>query len=160
MRHLGWILGCLLVASCSVSPVIEVDAGSGGHDGGGQGGGSGGASGGAGGVTGGAGGQAGGGAGGAGGQGCAQFEADYASAFIEARMCDLGATGQCQPLASTSLSCPGCMIHVNDTTVLDEIKAKYQQAGCSAVPHPCPAIACIVPGNGVCTVANSGNICQ
>jgi hypothetical protein len=52
------------------------------------------------------------------------------------------------------------MIHVNDTSKLDEIKTKYQQAGCSAVPHVCPAIACVFPGNGICVAANSGDICQ
>jgi hypothetical protein len=52
------------------------------------------------------------------------------------------------------------MIHVNDTSNLDEITAQYQQAGCNTVPHPCPAIACVFPGNGICTATNSGNVCQ
>jgi len=101
-----------------------------------------------------------GGAGGAGGDTCTQLETQYSAALITARMCTLGATGQCQALVNTSLSCPGCKLHVNDTTALDAIAAQYQQLGCAAVPHACPAIACINPGTGACTAADSGNICE
>jgi len=158
MHRIAWICGCLLLASCSLHPVLEVDAGSGGTDGGGTGGG---------GLAG-AGGQAGAqpdasghaGAGGAGGTACAQLESDYSAALTEAEKCDATQTNQCQSVVSISLSCPGCTTHVNDTSKLTEIETKYEQAGCNANPHPCPAIACVFPGTGACVATNSGDVFQ
>jgi len=158
MHRLAWVCGCLLVASCSVQPVLEVDAG-GAPDGGGAGGG-GLAGAGGGGATG-TGGHAGSaGAGGAGGAACAQLESDYSAALTEAKKCDTTNANQCQSVVSTSLSCPGCTTHVNDTSKLNEIETKYEQAACNANPHPCPAIACVFPGTGACVPANSGDVCQ
>jgi hypothetical protein len=61
---------------------------------------------------------------------------------------------QCQATASPSLPCPGCVSHVQNTTTLDQIRAKWQMAGCQS--GPCPGIACIAPGTGACQ-ANPDN---
>jgi hypothetical protein len=49
---------------------------------------------------------------------------------------------------------------VNTTSALDDLQTRYQQGGCNAVPHVCPAIACINPGTGTCVPINSGDLCQ
>jgi hypothetical protein len=61
---------------------------------------------------------------------------------------------QCGLTASPSLQCPGCVVHVNDTTVLDQLRAMFETAHCP--PVPCPAIACVVPASGVCLAQTDG----
>jgi hypothetical protein len=101
------------------------------------------------------------GSGGAGGgKTCTQLENDYSAAFLTARSCSLTAKDQCQILVSTSLACPTCKTHVNDDTALAAIKASYDQAGCSAMTHVCPAIACVNPGSGTCVPINAGDVCM
>ena len=86
-----------------------------------------------------------------GGKSCDALESDYNTALTAAKKCTLGATGQCQQLVNGSLSCPGCKQYVNDTTTLSAIQTEWDDQNCSAVPHACPAIACVVPTTSVCT---------
>lgn len=109
---------------------------------------------GAGGVAGhGGGGQA--GHGGSGGRTCAQLETDYSDALATARQCTPGAVNQCQHLVPTSITCTGCSEYVNDVTTIDTIEGEWSDQDCAATPHPCPQIACIAPGSGICA-ATSG----
>jgi hypothetical protein len=100
------------------------------------------------------------GAGGGGGQGggksCDALETDYGNALTAAKKCTPGATGQCQQLVNSSLSCPGCKQYVNDTTTLSAIQTAWDNQNCSSVPHACPAIACLVPTASVCTSTTTG----
>jgi hypothetical protein len=100
------------------------------------------------------------GTGGSGGQGggksCDALESEYNSAFTAAKKCTLGAANQCQQLVNSSLSCPGCKQYVNDTTTLSALQTEWDDQNCSAVPHLCPAIACVIPTAGVCTSSPTG----
>lgn len=139
------LLLAALPLGCSVNPVETVDAsgrgGSSGHAGTPGGAGAGGT-----------------GAGGA--ASCAQIESDYSSAFNRARVCNASASDPCQLVEPTSLACPTCKVHVNDNTELAPLQTRYDQAGCSAVPHVCPAIACVNPGTAACVPINSGDFCM
>jgi hypothetical protein len=89
---------------------------------------------------------------------CQSLVDDYNAAFAEARTCSpLLTVVQCTQLASASLQCPGCRIHVNDTTRLDAIRAEFDaRTDCPRVP--CPAILCIDPGtSGACVANDSGS---
>ena len=102
------------------------------------------------------GGSPGGGAGGSADAGdtCAALTAAYSVAFQNAVSCNpLPNVVQCVQLASPSLLCPICMQFVNDTTVLDQIRA---QAATQCPAVPCPAIACKEPAGGVCMPADGG----
>ncbi|HVR64892.1 MAG TPA: hypothetical protein VMU50_23505 [Polyangia bacterium] len=89
---------------------------------------------------------------GSGGDTCAKLRAEYDAAFNQARMCNpLAKSVQCQATASPSLPCPGCVEHVQSTTALDDIRARWNEMNCAS--GPCPAIACVLPGTGAC-VAN------
>ena len=107
--------------------------------------------------TGGSGGAGGGTGGGDAGESCGSLIADYAAAFAAARTCNPFLTNvQCTQLASSSLQCPGCPLHVNDTTRLTAIRAAFE-AHTDCLFVPCPAIACIEPRNGACVSNDSGN---
>jgi hypothetical protein len=89
---------------------------------------------------------------------CQSLIADYAIAFEAARTCNpLLTVVQCTQLASASLQCPNCPVHVNDTTRLDEIRAAFQ-ARTDCLFAPCPAILCVDPGtSGACAANDSGS---
>ena len=95
------------------------------------------------------------GTGGGGGKSCGMLESDYGAALSAAKKCNPGATGQCQELVNSSLSCPGCKQYVNDTTALSAIQAEWDDQNCGSTPHVCPAIACLVPTASVCTSSDS-----
>jgi hypothetical protein len=95
----------------------------------------------------------------AGGADCEQIASDYGDAISDAKMCQVGATGQCQILVSTTLPCPTCQVHVNDDHTLQTLKQRYQDAACKP-PRFCPAIACVNPGVPNCAPINSGDRCQ
>ena len=88
---------------------------------------------------------------------CQSLIADYATAFEAARTCSpLLTIVQCTHLASPSLQCPNCTVHINDTTRLDQIRAAFQ-ARTDCLFAPCPAILCINPGtSGACVASDSG----
>jgi hypothetical protein len=90
------------------------------------------------------------------GQSCASLISDYAAAFADAQLCNPFLTiVQCTRTASPSLQCPNCMVHVNDTTRLDAIRAAYQ-ARTDCIVAPCPAILCVLPASGTCQASDSG----
>ena len=183
MRPLLWLSGCLLLLSCSLNSdnltTPPADGGGSGGAGGcprcvptggttGSGGGLG--SGGVvatGGVVGtggavGTGGDRGTGTGGDkgkndGGESCGQLESDYGVALTDAKACTPGAANQCQEPVNSSLSCPGCKQYVNDSTMLEAIAAAWDAANCGATPHACPAIACVLPTQGVCASTSPNN---
>jgi hypothetical protein len=116
---------------------------------------------GAGGATG-TGGKGSGGTTGTGGQGgspsCDTLTTEYTTALAAAKVCTPGATGQCQQMVDSSISCPGCQTYVNDTTTLDTIVSEWTAAGCDKMHFVCPAIACVVPGPASCqTILTPGN---
>ena len=87
---------------------------------------------------------------------CLALRVEYDAAFKQARMCNLAADApqlQCQATASPSLPCPNCVQHVQSTTKLDEIRARWNAMKCPS--GPCPAIACILPGTGACAADSS-----
>jgi hypothetical protein len=94
-----------------------------------------------------------------GGLSCVQIESMYAKALMDARSCNPRAADQCQKTASSSLTgCfTGCLIPVNDNTVVNQLKAEWSNAGCEQPRTPiCPNIACLAP-KGVCQpAANDG----
>ncbi len=68
-------------------------------------------------------------------------------------------TDQCQQSVDSSLSvCPSnCMTFVNDASALNDLKARWQSAGCASQGHvACPAIACVQPTKGSCIAADGG----
>jgi hypothetical protein len=93
-----------------------------------------------------------------GGLTCADLQALYAEALPAARSCDVNASGQCQQLVSSSLSmCPVCTTHVNDSSTLTAIKARWMQAGCdTAVAVIYPEITYVQPGASVCVAVDGG----
>ena len=122
--------------------------------------------GGSGGGTGGHGGAAGGGnsggSGGTGGVSCGDLATQYTDALPAAQSCDLNTSQQCQQFVSSSLSpCfVNCMTYVNDPSILNAIKASWEQAGCNNVAVLCPAIACLQPTNNMCLVGDGGGVCS
>ena len=92
------------------------------------------------------------------GASCQSLIQDYAVAFAEARTCNpFLNTVQCDHLASSSLQCPNCPIHVNSTTSLDAIRAAFQ-ARTDCPSAPCPAILCVNPGvSGQCVPDDGGS---
>jgi hypothetical protein len=155
----GWTICCgqclsPLAGICGPCPATGGSGAAGGaHSAGGTSGGAGGSLGGFGGARGDGGGQT-----LDGGLTCADLQALYAEALPAARSCDVNASGQCQQLVSSSLSvCPVCTTHVNDSSTLTAIKARWMQAGCdTAVAVICPEIACVQPGASVCVAVDGG----
>lgn len=99
------------------------------------------------------------GSGGSGGQDggdiCAALTAMYSDAYQRAVACNPAVNSlQCTAMASTSVVCRGCLVKVHDKTELDQITAQYDAAHCP--PVPCPAIACINPGNSDCVPVDGG----
>src|SRR6185312_15233411 len=89
------------------------------------------------------------------GKSCSQLETDYSDALATAKSCTLGAPDQCKQLVDTSISCPGCKVHVNDTTDLDALTARWTDAGCAQTRAPCPAIACIATLPASCSATSN-----
>jgi hypothetical protein len=96
------------------------------------------------------------GATGDGGDVCTTLEEQYAAALTTAKKCDPQGHNQCQQNVPTSIACPnGCSTMVNDTTPLDDISQKWQDAGCDKIKRICPAVLCVAPGKVMC-VAGQG----
>jgi hypothetical protein len=90
------------------------------------------------------------------GSDCGSLIEEYNAAFAAARTCTPTLNiAQCSQLASASLQCPNCAVHVTDTTRLDAISAAFR-ARTDCPQAPCPAIFCINPGNSGACVANDG----
>jgi len=95
-----------------------------------------------------------------GGKTCQEMIAEYNAAFTEAKMCNplaASVAAECQATASASLPCGNCVTHVQSTKTLDEIRARWNAAGCK--PGVCPAIACINPGTGACMANGTSGVC-
>jgi hypothetical protein len=91
---------------------------------------------------------------------CNGLIAEYEAAFKEAKKCDPTQEAvHCQPMASPSLPCPGCQTHVQITTALDAIRARWDKASCRGPMLICPTIKCVNPGTGVCTASAGGGVC-
>jgi hypothetical protein len=75
--------------------------------------------------------------------------------MVEAKRCNPGLNRlTCQETAPSSLPCGGCTTHVEDTTELNAIRAKWNAANCKS--GICPAIACVLPGVGTCFPTDGG----
>lgn len=147
MRLTPIALAALLTVACGS---ITTSGGTGGQAGQASGQGGTGARGGGSGKGGGSGGTAGTG----GGATCAQLQNDYDTALAQARSCSPGANNQCQQNAPSSLAC-GCETFVNDTSTLDAIRSRWNQANCQN-QTVCPAAACLQPRSSSCRPADGG----
>ena len=86
---------------------------------------------------------------------CKTLTVEYEAALAEARRCNPGANAlQCQATAPYSLPCPSCSTHVQDASKLTAIRARWNASGCKG--GICPAIACVLPGMGVCIPTDGG----
>ena len=87
---------------------------------------------------------------------CQGLVDQYAVAFAAARSCNLALNRvTCGQVASPTLRCPGCSLHVDNTKELDAIRTAYNaRTDCWRVP--CPAYLCISPGTGQCQANDGG----
>jgi hypothetical protein len=100
---------------------------------------------------------AGGSPGDAGSSNCDDLQSQYAATLSSAQSCDPNGSAQCQQLVGSSLSpCSNCTTYVNDSSALDAIAQKWQQAGCGDGVFACPAIACVSPSSPTCLPADGG----
>jgi hypothetical protein len=93
------------------------------------------------------------------GASCSDLASQYGDALAAARSCTVGATDQCQQSVSLSLSVcsSNCMTFVNDASALNDLRARWQSAGCANQRQvACPAIACVQPTKGTCVAADAG----
>lgn len=81
---------------------------------------------------------------------CDDLEAEYAAALARAQMCNPLLKLQCQQQAPGSLACGGCPVWVRDTSELEEVRKKWEGAGCSRCVRACPAILCRLLNEGTC----------
>lgn len=96
-----------------------------------------------------------GGAGGVNPATCNAMFAQYANEMPNAKMCLVGSiVPQCQTGVSSSLGCgSNCITYVQNATTLHQIANNWQAAGCASLIVACPAIACINPQPGICTIS-------
>jgi hypothetical protein len=85
---------------------------------------------------------------------CLSLEQDYQVAVKADQKCFNGVAGQCAKQVPGGLQC-GCPVWVNSTVATDAIRKRFNDAGCNRCIHPCPAIACVNPGTGVCSPATA-----
>jgi hypothetical protein len=87
---------------------------------------------------------------------CDALKVEYTAALKEAKVCNpLSRVAQCQTTASTELACPSCTTHVESTTKLDSIRARWTKAACKS--GICPLIKCLTPGTGACMATDAGS---
>jgi hypothetical protein len=84
-------------------------------------------------------------------QACNALLAEYAEAVRKEQACNPMATSQCLKQTPNRLVC-GCSVWVNTTVLSDEVRMRFQAAGCQKCTSmvACPAIACVNPGTGAC----------
>jgi hypothetical protein len=90
---------------------------------------------------------------------CAAFAAEYAEAIRKEQVCDpASATNQCLKTTPGTLTC-GCPVWVTTTVLSDDVRQRFNAAGCQKCLRftACPAIACVNPGvSGVCMASAGG----
>jgi hypothetical protein len=84
-------------------------------------------------------------------QACTGFVTEYANAIRKEQACNPTAPNQCLKQTPGQLTC-GCPVWVTTTVLSDDVRARFQAAGCLKCFRftACPAIACVNPGTGVC----------
>jgi hypothetical protein len=88
---------------------------------------------------------------------CGTLASEYAAVFVGAKSCMVGAGVQCATSVPVSLApCAGCTDYVNDSSVLDAIRQKWDAAGCGNAKVLCPQIACPQPRGARCASSDAG----
>jgi hypothetical protein len=96
------------------------------------------------------------GSGGANTTACDTLSANYKSALVAAGSCQVGASGQCQQIASSSLSACNCPTYVTNTGALTMLQSAWEAIGCQPVTPPC-GILCPAPLNTTCVSVDGGS---
>ena len=86
---------------------------------------------------------------------CNTLMAEYGSALAEAQTCQVGASGQCQQLASQELFGCGCT-YVNDSAALAAIEMAFAASGCVMTTLPC-LVPCPSSANYACASVDGGS---
>ena len=87
---------------------------------------------------------------------CDTLVAEYQSATTAAQGCQVGASGQCQQVASATLSDCTCPLDVTDSAALTLIQKAWRAAGCADPAPPC-AILCPAALNTTCVSTDGGS---
>jgi hypothetical protein len=87
---------------------------------------------------------------------CDALVAKYRSAVPAAATCQVGASGQCQQLVTTSLNGCSCPTYVTESSTLSAIEDAWQAAGCVVPEGPCNLL-CPAPLNTTCVATDGGN---
>jgi hypothetical protein len=84
-------------------------------------------------------------------QACAAFATEYANGIRKEQACNPAVPNQCLKQTPGQLTC-GCPVWVTTTVLSDDVRMRYQAAGCLKCFGliACPAIACVNPGTGAC----------
>jgi hypothetical protein len=92
---------------------------------------------------------------------CSVIETQYANTVAGAQTCDVNGSGQCQQLASATLStCPSCMVYVN-SGLAQGIQLDWMDLGCASQPaQNCPPLNCPKLTGGTCVASSSGGTCS
>jgi hypothetical protein len=83
---------------------------------------------------------------------CNAFITEYANAIRKEQVCNPTAPNQCLKQTPGQLTC-GCPVWVTSTVLSDDVRTRFQAAGCLTKCFrfiACPAIACVNPGTGAC----------
>ena len=86
---------------------------------------------------------------------CNTLTAEYGSAFAEAQICQVGASGQCQQPASQELFGCDCT-YVNDSAALGAIEMAWEASGCAMTTPTCGAL-CPSSANTACVSTDGGS---
>jgi hypothetical protein len=96
---------------------------------------------------------------------CDTLEAEYEGVLIGAESCTAGEANQCGQSVPPSLVPCGsaCTVYVNDSSILDLIRRKWDDVGCGTGPINCPLLApCPNSGHGgACLPSDAGgSVCS
>jgi hypothetical protein len=89
---------------------------------------------------------------------CSFLEREYSQALAQARVCTIGAPNQCAFKVSSTLACPGCIVHVNSVDNLNAVRQRWTASGCSRCARICPRIICLEPGTPTCALLRPGPV--
>jgi len=88
---------------------------------------------------------------------CDALASEYRSAVTQAETCQVGRSGQCQQLVTTSLSGCACPTYVTDSSALSTIQNYWQAAGCESGGPVCDLL-CPAPLNRTCVATDGGSV--
>ena len=88
---------------------------------------------------------------------CNALIAEYQSALTAAETCQVGASGQCQQIATGALSGCSCQTYVTDSSALSVIEEDWQAAGCAETTTACVS-GCPAALNTTCVPTDGGSV--